>query len=232
MKARDIMTTAVITATSESPVEHIVKLMLENSISALPIVDNQQRVVGMVSEGDLMNRPEAETHRDRSWWLSMLADTEQQAKEFSKVYGRKAADVMTRNVITVQEDASVADVAEKLEKHRIKRVPVVRDGKLVGIVSRANLLHCVGQLYRGRIPDGESGELRDAILARLSEAGIRPNAINVMLLKDAVELWGAVANPEQIAAAEVAVASVVGERMIENHLSVLDPRAMASYGGA
>ena len=231
MKASDIMTVAVVTATRKTPVESIVKTMLEHRISAVPVVDDQQRVVGIVSEGDLMNRPEAGTHRRRSWWLSLFGDLDSQAADFEKAYGRQAEDVMTRKVVTVNEDDSVASIAEALQRHHIKRVPVVRDGRLVGIVSRANLLQCVGQLYKGGVPDDDAAAQRKEIYERLNEAGIRTFAINVIILESSVELWGIVDSAEQVKVVELAVASVLGEKTIEDHLAVIDTRAAAVRAG-
>ncbi len=231
MKAKDIMTVAVVTAAPETPVESIVKSMLDHRISAIPIVDDEQRVLGIVSEGDLMNRPEAQTYRRRSWWLSMFGDPHRREADFEKAFGRTAADVMTRKVVTVHEDDTVGSVAETLERRHIKRVPVVRDGRLVGIVSRSNLLQCVGQLYKGGVPDDDSAAQRKEIYARLSEAGIRTYAINVIVLANGVELWGIVDSAEQVKIVKMAVASVLGDKPIQDHLAVLDTRAAAVRAG-
>ena len=228
MKAKDIMTIGVVTATEDTPIQSIVASMLKNRISAVPIVDDQQRVIGIVSEGDLMNRPEARTYRTRSWWLNLIEDPTSQAKEFLKTYGNKAADVMTRKIITAEEDEPVSSVAEKLERHRIKRVPVIRNGRLVGIISRANLLHCVGHLQHGVAPAEDSDAQRKTIFARLAEAGIGLGTINVIVLPDSVELWGLVDSPEQLAAAEVAVSSVLPTRKITNNLAILSPQLRAA----
>lgn len=228
MKAKDIMTVAVVTANEDTPIQSIVASMLKHRISALPVVDDQERVIGMVSEGDLMNRPEAQTYRARSWWLSLIDDPASEARDFLKTYGNKAADVMTRTVVTAEEDEPVSSVAEKLERHRIKRVPVVRNGRLVGIISRANLLHCVGHLQGGVAPAGDSEAERKSIFARLAEAGIVSGAINVIVLPDSVELWGLVDSPEELAAAEVAVSSVSPTRKIKNYLNILTPKMRAS----
>ncbi len=231
MKARDIMTVGVVTASEDSTLQSIVESMMAHHISAVPIVDAQQRLLGIVSEGDLMNRPEAETYHRRSWWLRYFADPERRARDFLKSYGTRAADVMTRTLVTVGEDESVASVAEKLEHHRIKRVPVVRDGRLVGIVTRANLLQSVGSLQRGDVPAADSTALREALYARLEEAGIRGHAINVLILPDTVELWGVVDYPIQVEAAQAAAASLVGTRQIVSHLTVLDPHLGGGYAG-
>src|SRR5690606_22921397 len=125
---------------------------------------------GVVSEGDLMNRPETETrHKAHSWWLPLLSGPTEQASDFLKVYGSKVRDVMTASPVTATEDETPAEIAQKLERHRIKRVPIVRDGKLVGIVSRANLLRCFGQVAQAQTqrPVGDAVTIREAIMDRL-----------------------------------------------------------------
>lgn len=229
MKAKDIMTVDVITTSADTPIQAIVDSMLKNRVSAIPVVDKDGRLLGIVSEGDLMNRPEAETYRSRSWWLSLLGESQKMTKDFLKTYGRTAADVMTTGVVTADEDESVASIAEKLERNRIKRVPVVRDGRIVGIVSRANLLHCVGRLEQGATASADSADRRKAIFARFAEAGIPSSAVNVIILDDVVELWGAVDSPDQVAAAELAVSSVLGSRRITNNLGIRDHRVRFAY---
>src|SRR5436190_4302351 len=140
MKAVDIMTARVVTARPDTRVSALAHLMSDNGISAVPIVDAEDRVVGIVSEGDFLRRGETDTQRRRGRWLRAFADPETLAGEYVKANGRTAADVMTRQVISVVEDTSVPDIVDLLERHDIKRVPVLRERKLVGIVSRGNLV--------------------------------------------------------------------------------------------
>jgi len=233
MKAADIMTVDVVTASVDDSVESVVKAMLDNRISAIPVVDDQRRVLGIVSEGDLLNRPETQTtHRPRSWWLSLLAGPAEQAADFLKVYGSRVGDVMTRSVVTATEDETAAEIAQKLERHRIKRVPIVRNGQLVGIVSRANLLRCFGQVGQQQKAGGEdAATLRHAVHERLAKAGIRSNWVNVIVAGDAIELWGAVEIAEQLAAATVAAQSVAPSHRIVNYLAVMDRQVISGYGG-
>src|SRR6516165_9722238 len=137
MQAIDIMTTEVIAVDEDATVPAVAKLLAERGISAVPVVDKNNRVIGMVSEGDLLHRAETGTERRRSWWLEMMASTNQLAGDYIKSHSGKVKDVMSRSVLSVTETTPVADIALLLETNRIKRVPVVRDGKLVGIVSRA-----------------------------------------------------------------------------------------------
>jgi len=146
-----------------------------------PVVDAQGRLVGIVSEGDLFRRAETGTEHERSWWLKMLMGNDELATEYVKEHSRKIADVMSSKLITATPDTPVSDIAEMLESSRIKRVPIVKDGKLVGIVSRANLLHALASL-RNEIPARPiaDSELREAIMKRLaSEPWSRAQLINV-----------------------------------------------------
>lgn len=140
MRADDIMSVDVITVAPDAEITEVARTLIANHISAVPVVNEAGGVIGIVSEGDLMRRPESGTERHPSWWLTFLADTQERAQEFVKSHGQYAKDVMSPKVITVTPETPMEDIAEILEKNRIKRVPVVQDGKLVGIVSRANLL--------------------------------------------------------------------------------------------
>jgi CBS-domain-containing membrane protein len=140
MQARDVMTVNVISVSEESPIHEIVRLLLKFRISAVPVVDSGRKVVGMISESDLL-RPEGanRTGTQRRWWLETVFAG--QTLRYEQAHGRTAGEVMTQSVFTVDEDTPITEIAELLERHHIKRVPVLRDGRLVGIVSRANLLH-------------------------------------------------------------------------------------------
>jgi len=147
MRAKDVMTTNVISVSENSPIREVVSLLLKYRISAVPVVDGAQKVVGIVSEGDLL-RPEgmspAGTRRS-SWMEAVVAG---QAGTNEKGLGRTAGAVMTRNVITVDEDTPLNEIARLLERHRIKRVPVLSNGRIAGIVSRANLMRGLADMIK------------------------------------------------------------------------------------
>ena len=148
MQAKDVMTTPVITVHEDTLVEEVARVLVTNRISAVPVIDERENLVGIVSEGDLVRRPETDSAALESWWLEGLAEVRDRAQLFAQAHGRLAKDVMTSSVISVDETEPVAEIALMLEKRRIKRVPVVRHGKLVGIVSRANLLHGLAAVSR------------------------------------------------------------------------------------
>jgi len=217
------MTTPVISVPPTASVRDIASLLHGRRISAVPVVDANERLLGIVSEGDLIRRPEMGTERQPSWWLRLLADPQESAMAYVKSHGGQATDVMTREVISVSEDAQLEDVAETLEKHRIKRVPVLRDGKLVGIVSRADLLH--GLIARKVAPTltpapGDDA-IRAAVQAALVEAGGNFEFLSVVVAAGVVHLWGAVDSSEEKRAAEVAATTIPGVRAVRNELGVL-----------
>mgnify|MGYP001350691340 FL=1 len=168
MLAKDIMTTSVISVPLEGQIEDAVRLMLDHNISALPVVDAEGDLKGLVSEGDLMRRVRETDGPRRSWWLEVLGGASESAQDFVKLKSHRVEDVMTRDVVSVEEDTNVAEIARLLEKHRIKRVPVVRSDKVVGIVSRANLLHALSALQDGALP--EPSEDDRVLRAKIEEA--------------------------------------------------------------
>lgn len=219
MKASDIMTRTVITARADDTVDSVVEKLLTHRISAVPIVDDDDRVLGIVSEGDLMNRPETNTARRRPWWLELFSSPEEDTREFLKMHGTQASDVMTDRVITVSEDASAVEIARTLERHQIKRVPVVRDGRLVGIVSRANLLRSFASGARLQT-EGDAPHIRAAIINTLDGLGIMTHLLSVTVNDDSVQLWGLVTANDQIDAATGAAERVAPDKTVINHLSV------------
>ncbi|MGI9450521.1 MAG: CBS domain-containing protein [Geminicoccaceae bacterium] len=221
MQAKDVMTTKLVTAEPDMSVRDIAKLMLAHRISGIPIADKSQRVLGMVSEGDLMRRPESETERRSSWWLEAVFSARDKAADYIKAHGTKAEDVMTRDVLTVDEDMPVREVARLLEARKIKRVPVVRDGKLVGIISRANLLHglVAGGPEELRPGAADDRSIRATLLQTLAdEAGVNTAMVNVIVTDGAVQLWGVVDSAREKKAAQFAAETIAGVKSVENHL--------------
>jgi CBS domain-containing protein len=221
MKARDIMTTPVVTIEPDRTVREIAALLLERRISAVPVVDGGH-LVGLVSEGDLLHRHEIGTDRDRparSWWLSLI-DGDPGPAEYVKSHARRARDIMTREVITVEEDTPIARIAAILETHRIKRVPVVRGERLVGIVSRANLVQALAAQSRaGTAPRTTVDDsIRLQLLGELErQPWWRSTASNVIVTDGIVHYWGLIDCDDQREAARVAAENVPGVRKVEDH---------------
>ncbi len=226
MLAKDIMTTNVITIAPSLAVEQIAQLLLSCNISGVPVVDAEDRLIGLVSEGDLLARREGGTERRRSWWLNLLAGPEERAREFVKTHGHKAEDVMTREVVTVTVDRPVGEIAEILEKRHIKRVPVVEDGKIVGLVSRANLLHGLAT-HKDRIsvtPSPDDRAIRELVQALVKRVDwITHGSFNVMVSDGVVELWGWVDSEDERKALMTAVGELDGVQEIVDHLGSVAP---------
>jgi CBS domain-containing protein len=221
MLATDVMTTNVITVTPDTEVREIAALLLDHRISGVPVVGSGHRIVGIVSEGDLMRRPENETESRQSWWLDAIMNANQSAEKYVKAHARKAGQIMTRNVVTISEETPLDEIAGLLEKHHIKRVPVVRDGKLVGIVSRANLLHGLVAGGSGHIdtssPDDQS--IRESLMKTLADdVGLNTALVNAIVRDGVVQLWGVLSSAAQREAAEVAAENTPGVKAVENHL--------------
>ena len=230
MLARDVMTAPVLAVRPDTEVQDIAALLLECRISAVPVVDEGGRVRGIVSEGDLINRADAGTRHRRSWWLEMLNGPEEQARDYVRAHGQHAEDVMTREVVATSEDAPLPEIAALLEKHHVKRVPVLRAGRLVGIVSRANLLHGFA-LSEPTWPmlQGDR-QIRDALNQALTEAGLPMHQVNVTVNNGAVRLWGWIDAQAQRQAARAAVESTPGVRRFEDSLVVSTPAVRAGRG--
>lgn len=222
MQAKDVMTTNVVSVTPDSTVSEIAQILLQRNISAVPVVDADGRLLGLVSEGDLIRRSELGTERKRSWWLDLLAGEGERAQEYVRAHGMHARDVMTGHVITVNETTDLAEIATILEEKRIKRVPVVRDGKIVGIVSRSNLLQ--GLIARGAPAPVATGDedIRIRIVSELDELSwLHPTQLNVIVADGVVDVWGYVETAAQKDALRVAIENVGGIKEVKDHVNVL-----------
>ncbi|MGE0748630.1 MAG: CBS domain-containing protein [Rhodospirillales bacterium] len=221
LKAKDIMTAPVVTATPETTVREIAETLLKRHISAMPVVDEKNQVVGVVSEGDLIRRAEIGTdQRHRSWWLDLFADPAAEAADYAKSHGLRARDVMSRKVITVGPDATLVDIAEILEKHHIKRVPVLENGRLAGIVSRANLLQGLAMSAAKPLEaaTADDNAIRERIVAALArEPWASVGTTNVTVAKGVVEFWGTVGSAEEMRASRVLAEGVAGVKSVDDH---------------
>jgi CBS domain-containing protein len=220
MRAMDVMTNEVITVNENASVPSVAKLMAKHGISAVPVVDKNQRVIGMVSEGDLLHRAEIGTEHRRSWWLEMASSTNKLAGDYIKSHSGKVKDVMTRDVISVVDTTPVADIAVLLETNRIKRVPVLRDGKLVGIVSRANLVRALAMTITQPV-GGEADDraIRDKLFAELkAQKWAEVSPANVTVKDGVVHLWSSYLSERERRALIVAAENIAGVRRVEDHM--------------
>ena len=220
MRAMDVMTSEVITVEQNASVQTVAKLLAERGISAVPVVDRENRVIGMVSEGDLLHRAETGTERRRSWWLDMMASTNKLAGDYVKSHSGKVKDVMTHDVISVTDMTPVADIAVLLETNRIKRVPVMHDGKLVGIVSRANLVRALGMtITQASGSEADDLSIRDKLLAELkAQRWAEVSPANVTVKDGVVHLWSSYLSEQEKRALVVAAENTPGVRRVEDHM--------------
>ncbi len=224
MQASDIMTTNVITVHAETEVKEIAALLLKHRISAVPVVSDGGKVIGLVSEGDLVRRAENDTDHRHAWWIADFFSSRDRTADYIKSHARQASDVMTSSVISVAEDTPIHEIASLLERKHIKRVPVMRDSKLVGIVSRANLLHGLaaaqGDATSARTPNDK--DLRDKIMKEL-EAAIGDEApfVNAIVKNGAVQLWGIAYDHANRKAAQLAAEGTPGVKSVDNHIGLV-----------
>lgn len=219
LTAADVMTPEVFVAAPTTPVAEIAKLLHEKRISGVPVVDGAGAVVGMVSEGDLIGRTEVVGMPRQSWWLRAFGDPDILARDYAKSHGRFARDVMSAPVTTVAASATLAEIAKLLEQHRIKRVPVVKDGKLVGIVTRSNLLQALGAANMGKPASADDRSIRERLLAELeSQPWASMAAKNVVVQDGVVHLWGFVRTDDERRALVVAAQNIPGAKAVEDHL--------------
>jgi CBS domain-containing protein len=221
MLAKDVMTSPVLTVKADVPIKDVARLLLERHISAVPVVDEGGLLIGVVSEGDLMRRPESGTERHPSWWLSLLSDPEDEARQYLKSHGMRAGDVMTRHVVTVPEDTPLHDIADLLERHRIKRVPVVREGKVVGIVSRANLLQALVVQPRASEVAADDRSLRDAVIDAIQTTGARTPYVNVVVSGGVAHVWGLASSQFEKDAIRVAAEQVAGVKEVQERITLM-----------
>jgi len=227
MKARDVMVAPVITASPRASIKSVAETFVRHQISAVPVVDDKGKVVGIISEGDLLHRAEAGTQRRRPWWLSALIAPDTLADEYVKAHARKVADAMTRQVVTASPETPLHELAELLEKHSIKRVPIVENGQLVGVVSRANVVQAVASAGKALdIPLSDS-TIRAKILAHLKTQSWTDAALlNVTVNGGVVDLWGLVDSDSERNAIRVAAEATHGVRAVNDNMRVRPAAAL------
>ncbi|CAH2604482.1 CBS domain-containing protein [Rhodovastum atsumiense] len=235
MKAGDVMTREVVTVGPDTPVLQVVKLLLARGISGVPVVDEDAALVGVVSEGDLMRRVELGTQKRRGGWREFFTGTATLAEDYVRSHGVFARDVMTRDVVSVTIDTEISDIADLMEARRIKRVPVLQDGKLVGIVSRSNLLRAfASQETDASAPvHADDASIRAALLTELGRETWSRRAENTVVVTDGVvHLWGLVATPEELRALELVAQGVPGVKSVRNHMIVLSEEPYPLFPGS
>jgi CBS domain-containing protein len=232
MKVRDVMTRNVISISAGESVLNAAQIMLQNKISGLPVIDSEGKLIGMVTEGDFLRRGELGTQRRRPKWLEFLLGPGQLASEYVHTASSRVEDVMTEKPATVTEDDSLETVVELMERRHIKRLPVMRNGRMVGIISRANLLHGLASLSRVTQPEaGDDTAIRDAILAALGKQIWAPS-VNVVVKSGVAEIWGTITDERERQACVVAIENVPGVKEVHDHLVWVEPMSGMAFPSA
>jgi CBS domain-containing protein len=223
MRAHQIMTRSVISVNPDTTIVEAANIMLKRHVSGLPVVDETGKLVGVVSEGDFIRRSEIGTQRKRGRWLRFILGPGKSASDFVHEHGRKVSEVMTPAPLTITEDTALAEIVELMERNNVKRLPVVRGDKVVGIVSRANLLQAVAGLAR-QVPDPTSDDdhIRNRIIDALEKTDWCPFGLNVIVRDGIVHLSGVITEERARQAAVVAAENVDGVKKVHDHLCWVD----------
>ncbi|HEX3440742.1 MAG TPA: CBS domain-containing protein [Pseudolabrys sp.] len=225
MNAKDVMTRDVIAVAPDATVLEAARVMLQHRISGLPVIDSAGKLVGIVSEGDFLRRGETQTQRRRSHWLEFLMGPGKMAAEYTRSHGNKVSEVMTEEVQTVDENAALEDIVELMERRHIKRVPVLGDGKVTGIVTRSNLMHAMVSLAR-MAPKAaqDDAAIREQLLAVMYREQWAPAAMTNIIVSDGVvEIWGVIVDERQREALKVAAENIPGVKAVKDHLVWIEP---------
>ena len=218
MRARDVMVRAVVTTSPDTTVEELARLMINLRISGVPVMDRDGRLVGIVTEGDLLRRIETGTERHRPRWSEPFSSNSRLAAEYIKSHAKRVADIMTREVFSVEELATLGEIADLLETKHIKRVPVVHDGKIVGIVSRADLLKVLASGGAETADEKQDRTIHRQLLAELGEQKWAAAGEGRVVVSDGiVHLWGIVGSEDERRALRIAAENTPGVRGVEDH---------------
>jgi CBS domain-containing protein len=224
MRAHQIMTRPVITVTPETTIVEAANTMLQRHISGLPVVDAAGKLLGIISEGDFIRRSEIGTQRKRGRFLTFILGAGKEATDFVREHGRKIAEIMTPEPLTINEDTDLEEIVELMEKNNVKRLPVVRGDKLVGIVSRANLVQAVASLAREiSDPTADDDHIRNRIIDTVEKNDWCPFGLSVIVRDGIVHLSGVITEERSRQAIIVAAENVAGVKKVHDHLCWVEP---------
>jgi CBS domain-containing protein len=224
MNAADVMTTPVISVTPATRTRDAIELMLTHHLSGLPVLDEEARLVGIVSEGDFVRRSELGTEKHRSRFIAFILGPGRSAHDYTKSHARFIRGVMTEEVIAVTEDTSLEEIVSLMEKHAIKRVPVMRGDNVVGMVSRSDLLRALVAASRRRDEAMDDGAIKQRILSELAHEEWAPSScIGVEVTNGEVEITGTIFDARQRQALKVVIENTPGVKAIHDRLVWIDP---------
>ncbi|CAH1654790.1 CBS domain-containing protein [Chelatococcus asaccharovorans] len=225
MKASDVMTSPVMSVEADATIADTVQSLVEHGFSGLPVVDTAGQLVGIVTEGDLLRRSELGTEVKRKRWLSYILGPGRLAEDYVQAHARRVEEVMTRDVVTVAPDTSLEEVVGLMEGKKIKRVPVTQDGRLVGIITRADLLKALNvALLRRPEPAKGDAAIQEAITAEIAKQPWAPvNGVDVFVRDGVVHLVGVIVTDELRYALKVLAEGIAGTKAVKDHLTYVEP---------
>jgi len=218
------MSTPVVAAGPQITVKNVARMMINHRVSGIPIIEEDGQLIGIITEGDLLRRVETGTERQRSRWSEWFLPNSRAAADYVKSHARRVADIMTRDLVTVDEFAALGEIADLMEQHRIKRVPVVHGGKLVGIVSRADLLRTLTSGAASVSDEDGDRSIRNRLLTELRQHkwAALLNEADIVVSDGVVHLWGVVGSKEERQALRIVAENTPGVRDLDDH-TILGP---------
>ncbi|SHG81805.1 CBS domain-containing protein [Bradyrhizobium erythrophlei] len=233
MRAHQIMTQHVIAIGADAPIAEALDTMLRHHVSGLPVIDTDGKLIGIISEGDFIRRAELGTQRKRGRWLSFLVGADRVAADFVHAHGRKVGDIMTPDPLTISEDTPLVRIVEIMESNNVKRLPVVRGNRMVGIVTRSDLLPALADLARhGPSPSSDDDRIREQVIAAIAGAAWAPCRLKVTARDGVVSLDGVVASKNARQATIIAAENVPGvKKVLDNLEARAYPPAEEDLGG-
>jgi CBS domain-containing protein len=224
MRTHQIMTREVITVGVATPIVEAANIMLAKHVSGLPVVDETGKLVGIISQGDFIRRAEIGTQRKRGRWLKVLVGPGRAASDFVREQGRRVGEIMTAEPYTVTENATLEEIVELMERNNIKRLPVMREDKLVGIVTRSNLLQAVaGLTHDVPVPTADDDHIRNRIIRSIEKADWAPFGLGVIVRNGIVHISGVITDDRSREATIVAAENVSGVTKVHDHLCWVEP---------
>ena len=226
MKAQDIMSRMVVGVRADTDIEQAIKIMLDRHMSGLPVLDKSESLIGIVTEGDFMQRPEVGVERRRPRWLQFLLSPGRLADEYTHTHGRKVEEVMTTEVITANMDTPLEDIIHLMSRNRIKRIPIVSGSKVVGIVTRADVLRALSTAIPHQTPNRKrsDGDILQDIHSEFDRVACIPAAlIDASVHEGVVDLRGSITDERERRAVRVAVENIPGVSAVHDHLIWVEP---------
>jgi CBS domain-containing protein len=228
MKAKDVMTHCLVSITPQAPIRDAIARMISHQVSGMPVVDEDGKLVGIVSESDFLRRAEMHTEGPQRRWLELLLGPASVADEYTRTHGRTVADVMSSDVIAAGPETPLTEVVHLMEEHGIKRIPVLEDGQVVGIVSRADLMTALGEVLTkqsARAPSSDEA-IHGAILSEMKrQPWCQVHLLKVKVHNGIVELRGKIFNERQRRAILVLAENVDGVKGTRDHLKLFESEA-------